>query len=90
MGSIERPCHDCPLTNIGQLSPRQREVVEHLIKGLSNKEIAKLMSVAEGTVKMLLHTTYTKTGTKNRTALAMMFNGKTVVPPPPTDKYGIT
>jgi two-component system nitrate/nitrite response regulator NarL len=70
----ERPCTDCPLTNAGRLTPREREVIGHIAKGMSNKEAALQLNVAEGTIKMNLHQIYRKTGAKNRTALAIMFS----------------
>jgi len=45
------------------------------MKGLSNKEIGKRLNVGEGTVKMMLHMMYERTGTGNRTQLALMFKG---------------
>ncbi|MBL29292.1 MAG: DNA-binding response regulator [Rhodospirillaceae bacterium] len=37
---------------IGQLTRRQREILEQLTKGKSNKEIARDLNLAEGTVKI--------------------------------------
>lgn len=52
------------------LSPREEEIIRYLIQGLSNKEIAAKLSIAEGTVKVHLHNLYEKTGTGNRTELS--------------------
>jgi DNA-binding NarL/FixJ family response regulator len=54
-----------------KLTKRQSELVCELSKGLSNKAIARNLNVTEGTVKMMLHLLYAKTGTANRTALVM-------------------
>jgi two-component system nitrate/nitrite response regulator NarL len=56
------------------LTKRQREVVAHVAHGLSNKEIGQMLNLTEGTVKMVLHMVYERTGIKNRTALASKFH----------------
>ena len=58
-----------------RLTARQTELLNELTKGRSNKEIGSALGIAEGTVKVMLHRLYQLTGTKNRTALAMMFTG---------------
>jgi len=73
---IERPCGDCPFKSADSLTPRQREVVACIVKGMSNKEAAANLNVSVGTVKMMLHQVYEKTGLKNRTAVAITFNEK--------------
>ena len=55
------------------LSGRQRELLIELVKGKSNKEIALVMNITEGTVKMKLHILYTKYHVANRTQLAIKF-----------------
>jgi DNA-binding NarL/FixJ family response regulator len=52
------------------LSPREREVMHLVAEGLANKEIAEWLGMAEGTVKIHLHSIYEKTGLHNRTSLA--------------------
>ena len=42
------------------LSPRQREILALLAEGMSNKEIAKILDLAEGTVKSYRKTLYQK------------------------------
>jgi PAS domain S-box-containing protein len=37
---------------VASLTPRQREVLEHLVRGLRNKQIAALIGIDEKTVKM--------------------------------------
>lgn len=55
-----------------QLTPRESEVTQHVIKGLSNKEIGKQLQLSEGTVKIHLHNIYKKLNVSNRTELATM------------------
>jgi DNA-binding NarL/FixJ family response regulator len=53
------------------LSAREREVMVFAAKGFANKEIARELKVAEGTVKIHLHRIYQKLGVKSRFALAV-------------------
>lgn len=52
------------------LTPREMELVRYIIQGYSNKEIAALFSISEGTVKTHLHRIFQKTGARNRTELS--------------------
>jgi DNA-binding NarL/FixJ family response regulator len=54
------------------LTSREWEVATLIAKGLSNKEIARLLNAREGTVKIHLHNIYEKLAIKNRTVLALM------------------
>lgn len=58
-------------TNHYNFSPRQTQVVRCIIKGLSNKEIAKHLGLSEETVKEYIGTTFRKAQVNNRTALAV-------------------
>lgn len=49
------------------LSERQRQILELLAQGRSNKEIAFALGITEGTVKQHLFTLYRKLGTTSRT-----------------------
>jgi two-component system nitrate/nitrite response regulator NarL len=53
------------------LSDRERQVVDLVSWGLSNKEVARRLSVSEGTVKVHLHRVYQKLSVSNRTMLAV-------------------
>lgn len=55
---------------MGTLTPREAEVVGHLIKGLTNKEIAAEMFVSVQAVKFHTTNIYRKVGVSNRTSLA--------------------
>lgn len=54
------------------LTGREREVVNLVAEGLSNKHIARLLNVSEGTVKVHLHNVFAKLEIANRTALTAM------------------
>ena len=52
------------------ISPRQRDVLVCVRRGLSNKEIARELDIAEGTVKIHLAALFSHFGARNRTELA--------------------
>lgn len=53
------------------LSPRQREILDLVVQGNSNKQICRLLGIAEGTVKNHLHALFRQLGVRNRTEAAM-------------------
>lgn len=59
------------LTPATPLSPRERQLVALVAKGLRNREIAARLGVTEGTVKVYLHAIFDKLGVASRTELAM-------------------
>jgi DNA-binding NarL/FixJ family response regulator len=54
------------------LSPRQRQVLKGLVEGKSNKEIARALNVAEGTVKIHLAALFRFLGATNRAHAAAL------------------
>jgi DNA-binding NarL/FixJ family response regulator len=58
--------------NLDVLSPRQREILELVVEGLSNAEIARRIFLAEFTVKQHLRAAYELLGVKNRTEAAKL------------------
>jgi two-component system nitrate/nitrite response regulator NarL len=54
------------------LTARERQIVRVMAEGLTNKEIAVRLRLAEGTVKVHLHRIYRKLGIGNRTTLAIL------------------
>ena len=52
------------------LTPREREIVTHLRRGIRNKQIADEMGITEGTVKIYLFRLFQKMGVKTRFELA--------------------
>jgi len=59
---------------LDQLTSREREVAVEVAKGLSNKEVAKLLNITERTVKAHLAATFERLGAKDRLQLALMLN----------------
>ncbi len=57
---------------LAQLTPRQREVLQLIKLGKSNKEIARYLDVAEGTVKIHCAAIFRELGVTNRTQAALL------------------
>src|SRR5215217_4680619 len=53
------------------LTRREQQIANLVAAGLSNKQIAREASIAEGTVKAHLHNAYQKLSISNRTSLAL-------------------
>ena len=51
------------------LTPRELETVEHLVRGLTTKEIAERMNVSPSTVNAFLRLVMVKVGVSNRSAV---------------------
>jgi two-component system, NarL family, nitrate/nitrite response regulator NarL len=54
-----------------QLSPREREILSHLVTGHSNKAIARDLGITEATVKVHLKSVQRKIRVDNRTQAAI-------------------
>jgi DNA-binding NarL/FixJ family response regulator len=61
---------------IGELSARQREILELAVEGLSNAEIAGRLYLAESTIKQHLRAAYKVLGVRNRTEAAKLIREK--------------
>ena len=62
--------------HLNLLTKREKQVAIEAAKGLSNKEIARILSITERTVKAHLSSTFERLGTKDRLHLALMLNKK--------------
>jgi len=67
--SEELRADDEPLT---QLTDRERQIVQLVSEGLSNKAIGRRLNLADGTIKVHLHHIFQKLDISNRTVLAAM------------------
>ena len=70
--SVEVPEQGGPASGSGEplpdlLTPREREVLELIAAGLSNKEIASRLFITPGTVKWYVNIIFKKLGVKTRT-----------------------
>lgn len=54
-----------------KLSPREAEILRHLMEGAANKVIARKLDVAEATIKVHIKAILRKVGVANRTQAAM-------------------
>ncbi|WP_262269891.1 LuxR C-terminal-related transcriptional regulator [Microvirga yunnanensis] len=56
--------------DISLLTPRQRQVLELLVRGKSNKEIARMLNLSDGTVKVHMAALFKNLGVNSRAAAA--------------------
>ncbi len=71
-----------------RLTEREREVLHHLMSGMSNKAIARLLDLQEVTVKAHLRQVFRKLGVTNRTqatALALSIYGSSAAAAAPSE-----
>ena len=66
-GRVESPCD--------VLTERERQIMQLVRAGLSNKDIGRQCNLSDGTVKVHLHHIYEKLAIRNRTALAVLATG---------------
>jgi two-component system, NarL family, nitrate/nitrite response regulator NarL len=58
-------------SGVERLTPREREILFHLVEGLSNKGIARILRITEATVKVHLKSLLRKIRVENRTQAAI-------------------
>ncbi|HEY7689970.1 MAG TPA: response regulator transcription factor [Dongiaceae bacterium] len=63
----EEPQASQRIASLESLTPRELEILKHLVKGLANKEIGRELGIAEVTVGLRLRSIYRKIGVKTRT-----------------------
>lgn len=63
---------DGPEDPFKALSPRERAIVDLVLQGMRNKEIANELGLTEGTVKVHLHKVFDKLGIERRTELILL------------------
>jgi DNA-binding NarL/FixJ family response regulator len=60
-----------PEQNIEEIKDSEWSIIEGIVEGLSNKEIATKLNFSEGTIRNNLSNILNKLGLKNRTQLAI-------------------
>ncbi len=71
------------------LSARERQVIEHVASGMSNREIANALELSPHTVKNYLFRIFDKLGVSSRTELLYLtMNNSPAVPPPHNGSEG--
>jgi two-component system nitrate/nitrite response regulator NarL len=61
---------------VAALTKRERQIVQSVSEGLSNKEIGRRLEISDGTIKVHLHNIYDKLAINKRTTLAALAIGR--------------
>ena len=67
---------DKRVERLSMLTARERQIVNLVSEGLSNKAIARQLKLTDGTIKVHLHHVFEKLGISNRTSLAALAIGQ--------------
>jgi DNA-binding NarL/FixJ family response regulator len=66
-----RPGHPSPLGLASPLSPRERQVLRLVARGMANKQIGRALGITERTVKVHLGNAFRRIGVSDRTSAAL-------------------
>jgi DNA-binding NarL/FixJ family response regulator len=72
LSDLDRPAGGEPHTALDDLSPREKQILEELASGQSNKEIAQLLNLSEKTVKHYMTNILQKLQVRNRVEAALL------------------
>lgn len=78
-----------PAAPFGDLTPRELEILEHVVDGLNNKMIGRALEISDGTVKLHVKSILRKLGMRSRVEAAVSavengFGGRRRKPPSQT------
>jgi two-component system nitrate/nitrite response regulator NarL len=59
-------CHATARPALGNLTPREMDCIEHLVRGSPNREIGDRLAISATTVKLHLNSAFKKMGARNR------------------------
>jgi two-component system nitrate/nitrite response regulator NarL len=75
-GEAARSTVDVDADPINSLSPREREILDHIARGASNKEVARALGIAEATVKIHVQHILRKLNLSSRVQAAVYLTGQ--------------
>jgi two-component system, NarL family, nitrate/nitrite response regulator NarL len=75
-GEASTPAADADPDPIHSLSPREREILAHIARGASNKEMARELGIAEATVKIHVQHILRKLNLSSRVQAAVYLAGR--------------
>jgi two-component system nitrate/nitrite response regulator NarL len=70
-GSAPEPTASRPAARFAELTPREREILECIADGMSNKMIARTLDITDGTVKLHVKAILRKLGMRSRVEAAV-------------------
>lgn len=68
----QSPRNRCAANLLTLLTERERQIVQLVSEGLSNKDVGNCLALSDGTIKVHLHNIYQKLAIHNRTTLAAL------------------
>jgi NarL family two-component system response regulator LiaR len=75
-GAVLHTLTKIEVSSFEKLTPREKDVLDLVVQGLTNKEIAGQLFLSEGTVRNVLSVVMDKLNVKNRTQLSLIALGK--------------
>lgn len=77
---LDGPTGGSPTSDATEITPRERDVLLHLARGLTNAELSRALFVSGNTVKTHLKHIYAKLGASNRTEAVKLARSRGLLP----------